>query len=449
MVRGHEERELFGGRSTTPKRNKHDGSCMYVQKKHLQKEIQKVSSITSVDMVITDHCLYGLRMFEITGKMTRTTRRGQGSCRTATSSRTSDRRCAELHQRQRTDRQQSIRPVVRFESVLLFWPYTIFCVLPCTFFLRRSILVCDTDAQCAPPDTESHASLSLVVAPHSKCLCFETSNQVGCSCSAVPRPSQEVLRCDEIWCLPRDLPGQRRPVRGCGQGPASAARGHAREEHVLTRGLNGELSVLRLCEWLLEVAYAVIWAVLLCSVVCPICVWDLRWLLFLLFSSFRPLIQRDRVRLAVQMLTHTTCRSFTIQWTASTASLPQNAPHDVSSQNTRKRIVRISFAKSKKRAAGRQVLPHNGQATRILDEKLEHPLNVEGTEPGLGNFCKSSDECGVPGKAQRKMTRSDSQAPNEASSRWRTSSWGWTTCQHATCSSQTVLCQTSAGLSSS
>ena len=55
-------------------------------------------------------------------------------------------------------------------------------------------------------------------------------------------------------------------------------------------------------EWLLEVAYAVIWAVLLCSVVCPVCVWDLRWLLFLFFSSFRPKIQCDRVRLAVQML---------------------------------------------------------------------------------------------------------------------------------------------------
>ena len=55
-------------------------------------------------------------------------------------------------------------------------------------------------------------------------------------------------------------------------------------------------------EWLLEVACAVTCAVLLCSVVCPVCVWDLRWLLFLFFSSFRPMLPCDGLRLAVQMV---------------------------------------------------------------------------------------------------------------------------------------------------
>ena len=87
-------------RSTTPKRNKHDGSCMHIQKKHRQKGMQKVSSITSVDMATGDQGMYELKMREMTGKMNRTPRRRQGSCRTATSSCTSYRRFAELHQHQ-------------------------------------------------------------------------------------------------------------------------------------------------------------------------------------------------------------------------------------------------------------------------------------------------------------------------------------------------------------
>ena len=43
--------------------------------------------------------MHWLRMREMTGNMNRTPRRGQGSCRTATSSCTSYRRFAELHQR--------------------------------------------------------------------------------------------------------------------------------------------------------------------------------------------------------------------------------------------------------------------------------------------------------------------------------------------------------------
>ena len=42
--------------------------------------------------------MHWLRMRKMTGKMNRTPRRGQGSCRTATSSCTSYRRFAELHQ---------------------------------------------------------------------------------------------------------------------------------------------------------------------------------------------------------------------------------------------------------------------------------------------------------------------------------------------------------------
>ena len=81
--------------------------------------------------------------------------------------------------------------------------------------------MCDTHELCAPPDTESHASLSVVVAPHSKC----------------PSQDNDVLCTVAVDKLPR--------------------------------------------EWLLEVASAVIWAVLLCSVVCPVCV-----LLFLFFLRF-------------------------------------------------------------------------------------------------------------------------------------------------------------------
>ena len=61
------------------------------------------------------------------------------------------------------------------------------------------------------------------------------------------------------------------------------------------------------------------------------------------------------------------------------------------------------------------MLPHDGHVPRILDEILEHPRNVKGIPPGLSNFCKSSDEYGVPGKAQRKMTLGDSHAPSEPS----------------------------------
>ena len=43
--------------------------------------------------------MHWLRMRKMTGKMNRTPRRGQGSCRTATSSCTSYRRFAELHQK--------------------------------------------------------------------------------------------------------------------------------------------------------------------------------------------------------------------------------------------------------------------------------------------------------------------------------------------------------------
>ena len=76
VARGDEELEVFWQRSTTPKRNKHDGSCMHIQK-YRQKELQKVSSITSVDMVSGDQGMHGLRMWEMTGKMNGTPRSGQ------------------------------------------------------------------------------------------------------------------------------------------------------------------------------------------------------------------------------------------------------------------------------------------------------------------------------------------------------------------------------------
>ena len=60
------------------------------------------------------------------------------------------------------------------------------------------------------------------------------------------------------------------------------------------------------------------------------------------------------------------------------------------------------------------MLPHDGQVLRIL--KFWSTLATwRDTQPRLCNFCKSSDEYGVPGKARRKITQSKSQATSEPS----------------------------------